>query len=507
VYDLGGGTFDISLVVITPMTLEVIATDGDDSLGGKDWDDRLINYLEEQFRQEFGSELVGDDVNELRIQSEKLKHRLSVSQEASVRVQAEGKVGTYSVTREQFEDLTRDLMERTQMLTGHVLEQAETSWSDLSGILPIGGSTRMPMVQEYIKHMSGKPPMSGIHPEEAVALGAAIQAVMEIEAVTQSAPLLLSGRKATTDVITHSLGLIVESEDRSRYVNSIIMRKNLPIPSIQMRPFQMTTRKDGKNELEVFLTQSESEDPQACTYLGRYVFTDFPLVSDETTILDITYEYDKNGIVQVAAAEHTSGKSLSMTKYPVPDNVPARFLERPGNSKAGHEYKSIYLAFDVSGSMWGQPIEEAKKAARRFVEQCDLATTSIGLIAFSDRVHVDQHATQESKDIYRAIDSLAAGSTGGGNSTDPFDDIYRLYENVAGTCYALVLADGVWSHQERAVERAKRCHSMGIQVIAVGFGRADRNFLNRIASSSEQSFFTDMNNLTEAFSTIARELI
>lgn len=507
VYDLGGGTFDISLVTITATELIVKATDGDHHLGGKDWDDRLINYLETQFEQEFGIELLGDDISELRVQSEKLKRSLSMRQSASIRVQTSGQIGNYTITREQFEDLTKDLMERTQLLTEQVLHEDGLAWQDLSGVLPVGGSTKMPMVIDYIKRMSGKPPMSGINTDEAVGLGAAIQAAMEME--EKAGPVAptyrLAGRKSTIDVIAHSLGLIAESADRSRYINSIIIRKNLPIPSSEMRPFKMAMRGSGNTELEVFLTQSESDDPQQCTYLGQYVFSDFPAVSSKDVVLDITYEYDKNGMVHISAIERSTQQPLTLTKHPVPLDVPARFAGRPMDVKV-REHLSVYLAFDVSGSMCGKPIAEAQKAAEKFVSQCDLSSTSIGLISFSDRVHIDQAATQNSNEISHAIRNLRCGSTGGGNDGDPFDEIYRLLKDTAGLRYAIVLADGVWSYQDVAVKKAKRCHEAGIEVIAIGFGGADRQFLNRIASSSEQSLFTDMSKLTEAFSTIAQEL-
>ena len=267
----------------------------------------------------------------------------------------------------------------------------------------------------------------------------------------------------------------------------------------------MTMRRGGGTELEVFLTQSESMDPQECAYLGRYVFSDFPPVKGKTTVLDITYEYDKNGTVHISAIERSSGQPLKLTIHPVPPDVPERFLGKPTALQV-REPLTVYLAFDVSGSMHGRPIEEAKKAAQNFVNQCDLSNTSIGLIAFSDRVHVDQHATQNIREITNAITHLQCGSTGGGNATDPFDEIYTLLSNTPGLRYAVVLADGVWSHQKKAEERAKRCHQAGLEVIAIGFGGADRKFLNAIASSSEQSFFTDMNQLTDMFSTIAREI-
>ena len=506
VYDLGGGTFDISLVEITANELKVLTTNGDHNLGGKDWDDRLIEYVDGLFRAEFSVDLIGDDFNELRVQSEKLKHTLSSRQSGEIRVQASGYAGTYTVTREKFEELTLDLMERTQLLTEHVLGEASLTWQDIDGVLPVGGSTRMPMVRNYIQRMSGKPPMGGINPDEAVALGAAIQAAMEMEASRGGKVVFqLAGRKTTTDVIAHSLGMIAVNDDRSRYINSILIEKNLEIPSLKTRPYIMNIRRRGETEMEVFLTQGESGDPQQCAYLGRYVFTGFPTLASKTTPVDVTYEYDKNGVVHVSAIERTTGTPLNLSVEPVPSDVPARFAGSPRDQEV-REHLTVYLAFDLSGSMSGRPLDEAKKAAQQFISQCDLSSTSVGLISFSDRVHVDQGATQNGKDIGRAINGLSIGRTGYGNLAHPFDEIYSRLEQAPGIRYAIVLADGVWVRQDVAIRQARRCHEAGIEIIAIGFGGADRDFLAKIASSSEQSFFTDMGRLAETFSTIAQEL-
>lgn len=506
VYDLGGGTFDISLVEITDDALIVKATDGDSRLGGKDWDERLVLYLQQRFQEEFGLELLGDDYNEVVVQAEKLKHALSAFSKAEVSVRAEGKRGRYSVTRAQFQDLTRDLVERTRQLTQHVLQTAGLTWGEIAGVIPVGGSTRMPMIRACIEEMSGKPPMGGINPDEAVALGAAIQATLEVAQKPGSSrpKSYLPGYKTPRDIIAHSLGMVALSEDGSRYLNSILIPKNAPIPAERTRPYEMRLRHDGETRLEVFLTQGESDDPQKCAYLGCYVFSAFPALSAPSAVLDITYSYDRNGVVQVAAVEHSTQTPLRMTVEPVPPDVPERFLRKPGQTYERAQM-TCYLAFDLSGSMRGNPLDEAKNAAKAFVEQCDLATTSVGLIPFSDKVAV-KPATQNHTLLMSAIEALRIGETGYGNLGQPFDAIYRHLQGVAGPRYAVVLTDGVWVGQRYAIERAKRCHREGIEIIAVGFGHADRKFLAQIASSSEQSFFTDLSRLTETFSTIAREL-
>lgn len=505
VYDLGGGTFDVSLVEITPDVLRVEGTDGDHELGGKNWDDRLLAYLSTRIQQEYGLELIGDDFNELRVKAEQLKRSLSLKLSADIRLQIGGRWIAYTVTREKFEELTKDLMERTQLLTEQVLRDKHLSWSNIQGVLPVGGSTRMPMVADYIQRMTGKPPMTGIHQDEAVALGAAMQALMEMETKQgASAPLYhLAGRKTTIDVIAHSLGLIAENADRSRYINSILIQKNLPIPSHEARPYQKKVRQTGNDELEVFLTQSESEDPQQCIYLGRYVFSDFPKLKDKTAILDITYEYDKNGTVHISAVEKSTGTQLKLTEYPVPPDVPARFAGRPIDLVEAREHLTVYLVIDTSSSMSGHPLHEAKRAAGKFVDHCDLTRTSIGLISFESSVNVVQQATQNNKKIHQAIEGLYSD---GGTSGDSFTYVYNLLHKVEGIRYAIVLTDGQWGGQDTAIRMAKQCHEAGIQVIAIGFGQADSHFLQQIASSSEQGFLTDMHKLTETFSTIAQEL-
>lgn len=515
VYDLGGGTFDVSLIEITATDLTVIGTDGDHNLGGKDWDERLMEYLEQQFQREFGTGFIGDDVNELLVQVENLKRALSARQSAEIRVQGAGRTGTYTVSREQFEELCSDLLERTRQLTQKVLDETGRSWADTDGVIPVGGSTRMPMVRSLIERMSGKPPLGGINPDEAVALGAAIQATLEMERLELAAQpkekqgtaphYQLMGRKATRDVIAHSLGMIAENQDRSRYINSVLIRKNLPIPSKETRPYVLRVRRGGGQELDVFLTQGETENPVECAYAGYYIFSDFPSLSSPTAVLDITYEYDKNGVVHISAVEHSTGHALKMREDPIPPDVPERFLGRPTAQQA-REHLTCYLAFDLSGSMTGTPLAEAQKAAEAFVRRCDLTTTSIGLISFSDSVKVDQMATQNSNEITKAIQRLSIGVTGYGNAGDPFTQLYEQLGEVPGLRYGVVLADGVWAHQPTAIKRAQRCHQAGIEIIAIGFGGADRAFLASIASSSEQSFFTDLSHLTETFTTIAQEL-
>jgi molecular chaperone DnaK len=506
VYDLGGGTFDVSLVSISEEEVQVIAAAGDHQLGGRDWDDRLAMHVQELFRRDTGIDLLDSDPGELLVEVERLKRSLSARRTAEVSVGMGGQSARFAVSRADFEEMTADLLERTANLTEQALSDAGLAWADIDGVLPVGGSTRMPMVRAWVERMSGRPPMGGIHPDQAVALGAALQAGLILDTVASASgerPLLPS-RRQVRDIVAHSLGMIAESADSTRYVNSVLLRRNTAIPCTTPRPYQFEVRDASKDLLEVFLTQGETDDPAESTYLGRYLLTGFPAGVRGSVVVDISYTYDENAVVSVAATERGTGAALAVNVDELPPDVPERFLLPP--PRTAREPTTVYLAFDLSGSMSGAPLAAAQRAAEAFVSQVDLTSTSVGLIAFSDRVHTELKASQNATAISRAIQGLRCGSTGGGNDADPFDEVHGLLHKRKGNRYAVVLADGVWYNQAAAVQRAKRCHKDGIEVIAIGFGGADRAFLNKIASSTEQAFFTDMNKLTQAFSTIAREL-
>ena len=509
VYDLGGGTFDVTILRITSTEQTVLGTGGDHRLGGKDWDDRICLFLQDRFEEEFGVGLDEDAFNELLVTAESIKKSLTARQTVMARVQGSGYVGTYELTRTKFEELTADLMQRTQQLVEGVLAETRLGWGDLDHVLLVGGSTRMPMVHQFVESMSGKTPSRNVDPDEAVALGAAIQAAMDMEEFRlpgQAAPTFtLAGRRRSVDVISHSLGMIAISDDQSRYLNSIIIAKNATIPRKETRPYSLRVNRRGDSQLDVYMTQGETENPMDCVYLGKYVFSNIPTVSDDRVTLDVSYEYDRNGVVNVSAVERSSGRPLALTIEQLPADVPDRFM-LPPEVHVAREHLTVYLAFDLSGSMSGDPLREAQRAAHAFVKECDLSNTSIGLIGFSDSVRLELNASQNAKKIAAAIDGMVCGRTGYGNATHPFDEIFKLLKNAKGSRYGVVLADGVWSDQDRAVRQAKKCHAEVIEIIGIGFGGADRAFLKAISSSDEYSFFTDMNKLTATFSTIAQEL-
>jgi hypothetical protein len=197
------------------------------------------------------------------------------------------------------------------------------------------------------------------------------------------------------------------------------------------------------------------------------------------------------------------GTTYSVVAWVTPDGAPEVILDEDGQALIP-SVVSFAAGRPVVGR--GQPLAAAQQAARAFVGQVDLTTTAVGLIAFSDSVRVELKASQKATDIGKAIDGLRIGRTGVGNAGRPFDELCRLLHQREGRRVGLVLADGVWSCQPLAIQQARRCHKVGVDIIAVGFGGADRAFLDRIASATENSFFTGMNGLAATSGTIAREL-
>ncbi len=509
VYDLGGGTFDVTLLRLAGREIRILTSDGDHELGGKDWDDRVVEFLASRFEAEFGADPLDDleSLSDLLVRAEEVKKRLTVAESAPISIIHDGERGRYVLDRGTFNTITADLMERTIALTTKVLEDQSLTPAEVDGVLLVGGSTRMPMVREFIRRRFGRPPTTGVNVDEAVALGAARVAAERLQEVTGAAKprWSLAGAVRTVDVTNHSLGMIAVNEDGSAFVNSIILPKNTPIPCQETRPYQHRTRRRGENLLEVFMTQGESEAAADVTYLGKYVLHEVPWIEGGVTVIDVEYQYDASGTVRVDGRVRATGQPLRLTVEPLPADVPDRFLKRPEETvEAVHV--TAYLAFDLSGSMSGAPLCEAQKAAKSFLRSTDLSHSSVGIIAFADSVEVKLEASQNGRKIERAIDGLSIGEVGYGNGAEPFSEVRRLLASVDEPKFAITLADGVWFDQPEAVRQAKACHADGIDSIAIGFGDADRDFLRDIASSDEASFFTTMGGLVETFTNIAQVL-
>lgn len=532
VYDLGGGTFDVTIARITDDEITVLGTDGNHRLGGKDWDDALAGYLSDQFEEEFDIDLNDDPemTTALQALAENTKKQLTSKQSHKVTINYQGHKGVYEVTQELFDDITAYNLNITKDVIEKLLGELSMSWSQIDGVLLVGGSTRMQQVKRYLTEMCGRPPMSGVNVDEAVALGAAIRANIDANGAVQEAVMMslggsrmslgsssapvfsIAGAKKIKDATAHSMGMIAVNKDVTKYVNSIMIRKNSEIPSTVTNPYELGVAKNGDNRLEVYMLQGEEENltyPLNCTVLGKYVFTGIQVGSERKEIIDVTYSYDENNIVNVSAVQKSCGKSLDLHIEPVEEDMSWVIEDPKARMKAVQPEMAVYLAIDLSGSMSGEPLAEAKKAAISFVKEFDLSCVDVGIINFSNKSVVYQKLCSDQRKLINKIDNwkINDNGLGYGNAAEPFTDAKRELQHVNKEVkYLVVLTDGYWSYESKAIERAKELHRLGIEVIAIGFGTVKEPFLKAIASRDDFASLTDLNNLEATLTGIAKIL-
>jgi molecular chaperone DnaK len=297
VYDLGGGTFDVTILEIHRGRFRTLATDGDVFLGGRDFDERLVGYLAEQFIAAQGVDPRSDpqDAAQLWLDAQEAKHTLSERPKAKVVCFHAGIRMRIEVTRPQFEDLTRDLVQRTATTTSLVVKQAGLDWSQVDRVLLVGGSSRMPMIAQMLRETTGKEPDCSQSPDEAVAHGAALYAgmLMGHSALAEKTPCEL------INVNSHSLGVVGMHSSTKRVVNVILIPKNTALPCHVVRTFK-TARADQRS-VQVRVVEGESERPEACIALGECVVRDLPPGLPQNTPVEVEYAYHANGRLSVSA--------------------------------------------------------------------------------------------------------------------------------------------------------------------------------------------------------------
>lgn len=532
VYDLGGGTFDVTIAKVSKDTVSVIGIDGNHRLGGKEWDDAIARWALQQYNRQFTTEILEQDglITKLLIDAEIAKKQLSVASSTTFSIgSGENKV-SYLLTQRIFQEITQSLLELTSDCIKRLFRHSGMSWSEISGIILVGGATRMKMVREYLETITTVPILLGINPMEAVALGAAISA-NTVEKILPVVSEFLLGKKSVIEpsmepeykllavkkveeVIAHSLGMISINERGDRYINSIIIKKNSRIPASETKPFVYYTKSEG-NELEVYLVQGEEIDPLKCQIVGKYVFSNIACLPGSKSVIDVTYSYNRNGMIEVEATQREIHRKLEMRMEQVPEDLDW-IRTNPEEAKQEEkvpEQRVIYVAIDLSGSMKGRPLVTAKNAIYHFVHELNLNFCKVGIIGFADRVKLILPPTNKLsvlESMIRGI-SLNYRELGYCNDSDPFYLIYDEFEKLAmeenvTIKNAIVLTDGMWTHPDRAIAASKKCHMADIDVIALGFGQARTGFLRQIASGVNLAKFTELEELKIQFSKIAQEM-
>lgn len=326
VYDLGGGTFDVTLMRIGDGVFDVIATDGDRNLGGFDWDNELMTWLNDQFMADGGSDLTDDPAAEedLREKAEMAKRSLTTVAKTNVVLSYDGVSKVIPVTRDGFNDLTAHLLSRSQDLTESVLEESGIGWADVDRVLLVGGSTRMQMVREMVEGLAGKPAERTINPDEVVAMGAAVQAYLsEVESgSTETLPEVFQGGLPTvSDVTSQGLGVLArDPQDASQMENVIIIPRNSKVPSQMERNFQ--TAFDLQTDIRVTVTQGDDADPEYVSVIGNSIL-EIPAYPVGAPV-KVIFSYDIDQTVHIEVIDLTAGSSLGFFEVDAVANMSAQ---------------------------------------------------------------------------------------------------------------------------------------------------------------------------------------
>jgi len=518
VYDLGGGTFDVTIAEVDGTKVKVLTTNGNHQLGGKNWDAVIADELKQRFFDEYNANIddFPEDYNQLKVQCEDIKKRLTNISATTAVVQSQGYTGKYEVTREFFDSATYSLLNETSLLIDRCFSElgGGFSWKNLDEVVLVGGSTRMPQVKEFLRREYGREPVTkNIDVDTIVAAGAAMQAKLCVEnrlvlggasSETRSSAqdgsekkkLVITGSDIQ-DITSHSLGMLALAKDEKTYKNSIIIKKNSPLNTEFGNEYIF-----AGTQMDAFILQGESEDPRDCELLYKYFVSGF--TKGKKTDFTLYFVYNQDGItdVRVEAKDMTPVRVEKSVVNETIDEIINRLLREREEQKRKASRAEIMFLVDTSYSMEGNPIRLAREAIKDFVKELDLSRFSVSIVNFADRGRFECSNENNVRNIGKAISSLAVETCGIGNAETPLNSFGNKFSEKDINHIIVVLTDGVWSDQATEVAAAKRLKANGITIYAIGFGEADEKFLNKVASD-EGARKIDLSRLSETFVEIA----
>jgi molecular chaperone DnaK len=331
VYDLGGGTFDVTLMDVKGLEMEILCSQGDHALGGMDFDKKVLEILQAIYREKFSTDLIGSEEDRAKYEDEAEDIKKTLSRRPSAKTMLYGPAGSMraEISRSMFEEGIGSLISRADMMVEVVLDEAGLKPSDVDTVLLVGGSSRVPLVRTHLEKIFGFPPESSINVDECVAMGAALHAGLTL--LRQNPDAVAAGVRTgiqdinLTDVCNHSYGTIcapVDKETGRRIVqNRIILKKNTPLPCEATQTFY--TVSEGQKRVEVMITQGEDTDP---AYVNRIATHRFELPPDRPAErpIKVTYSYDLNQRMHCTFEDVESGRVLQVDLALQEDGAPAQ---------------------------------------------------------------------------------------------------------------------------------------------------------------------------------------
>jgi len=434
VYDLGGGTFDVSLLSIEDGVFEVLATAGDTHLGGEDFDNRVIDYLTKQYKKKTGTDVSKNlrAMGKLKREVEKAKRTLSSQQSTRIEIESfeDGNDFSETLTRAKFEELNMDLFRKTMKPVEQVLKDSGLKKDDIHEIVLVGGSTRIPKVQQLLKEYFGKEPSKGINPDEAVAYGAAVQGG------------ILTGDESLGDVVLVDVCPLTLGIETTGGVMTKLIPRNTVIPTRKSQIF--STAADNQPTVLIQVFEGERSLTKDNNHLGKFELTGIPPSPRGVPQIEVTFEIDANGIMKVSASDKGTGKSESITitnekgrlsqeeidrmvaeaeEFAAEDEAQKKRIEAL-NSLSSYVYGLKTQVNDADG-LGGKLDEEDKKTLLDMVKETTEWIDSNGATASAEDL---EEKLQEAQNVANPITAKLYG--GGSSATQPEDSDYDLHDEL-----------------------------------------------------------------------------